>query len=60
MVNIWYDVVNDEILEVARMISKAQKTDVTITTPTETVEVRHEEEKAEREEGNQSQASESR
>ena len=60
MVNIWYDVVNDEILGVARMISKAQKTDVTITTPTETVEVRYEEEKTEREEGNQSQASESR
>ncbi len=60
MVNIWYDVVNDEILGVARMISKAQKTDVTITTPTEIVEVHYEEEKADCEEGNQSQASESR
>lgn len=43
MVNIRYDVINDEILEVARMISKAQKTDVTIITPTETMEVHYEE-----------------
>lgn len=43
MVNIRYDVVNDEILEVARMISKAQKTNVTIITPTKTVEVQYEE-----------------
>ena len=54
MVNIRYDSITDEILEVAHMISKAQKTDVTIITPTETVEVRYEEEKAECKEGNQS------
>ena len=50
MVNIYYDVLNDEILEVARMICKAQKTDVKIITPTETVEVRHEEEASQAEE----------
>ncbi len=44
MVNIRYDVVNDEILEVAHMISKVQKTNVTIITPTKIVEVQYEEE----------------
>ena len=43
MVNIHYDVIDDEILEVARMISKRQKTDVKIISLTEIVEVRYEE-----------------
>ena len=60
MVYIRYDSITDEILEVARIISTAQKTDVIIITPTDTVEVRYEEEEKECQEGNQSQASESR
>lgn len=49
MVNIYYDTIDQEILEVARMICRAQKTDVKIITPTEIVEVHHEEEAAEKE-----------
>ena len=43
MVNIYYDIINDEIKEVARIISTAQKTNVKIITPTETLEVQYEE-----------------
>lgn len=43
MVHIHCDFINDEIFEVARIISTAQKTDVTIITATKTVEVRYEE-----------------
>ena len=51
MVQIYYDTIDDEIKEVAHIISTAQKTDVIIITPTETVEVRYEEEKKDCEEG---------
>ena len=53
MVYIRYDSITDEILEVAHMISNAQKTDVTIITPTTIMEVRYEKEKADGEEGHQ-------
>lgn len=43
MVNIYYDTITEEIKEVARIISTAQKTNVKIITPTETLEVQYEE-----------------
>ena len=60
MVNLYFDYVTDEIIKTAQFISRAQKNTVKLHTPTVTLEVRYEEEKAERKEGNQSQASESR
>ena len=60
MVNLYFDYVTDEIIKTAQFISQVQKDTVRLQTPTVTLEVRYEEEKAEREEGNQSQASESR
>lgn len=43
MVKIYYDTIDDEIKEVAHIISTAQKDDVIIITPTETLEVRYNE-----------------
>lgn len=60
MVNLYFDYVTDEIIKTAQFISHVQKDTVRLHTPTVTLEVRYEEEKAERKEGNQSQASESR
>lgn len=60
MVNIYYDTLTDEIMDVARMIATAQKTTVKITTPTEIVEVHYEEEKAGIQEGNESEKIETR
>lgn len=60
MVNLYFDYVTDEIIKTAQFISHVQKDTVRLHTPTVTLEVRYEEEKTERKEGNQSQASESR
>lgn len=60
MVNLYFDYVTDEIIKTAQFISQVQKDTVRLQTPTVTLEVRYEEEKTERKEGNQSQASESR
>lgn len=60
MVNLYFDYVTDEIIKTAQFISYVQKDTVKLHTPNLTLEVRYEEEKTERKEGNQSQASESR
>lgn len=42
MVTIYNDTITDEIVDVARMISKFQKDDVKVITPTNILEVRYE------------------
>ena len=42
MVNIYCDVIDDEMIEVAKIISHRQKTTVTIHTSTEILEVNYE------------------
>ena len=43
MATIYCDVINEEMLEVARMLSNVQHEEVRIITPTECVEVHYEE-----------------
>lgn len=54
MVNLYFDYITDEIIKTAQFISQVQKDTVRLQTPTVTLEVRYEEEKTERKEGNQS------
>ena len=42
MVTIYNDTITDEIVDVAKMISKVQKDDVKVITPTDILEVRYE------------------
>ena len=42
VVKIYDESITDEIVDVAKMISQVQKDDVTVITPTETLEVRYE------------------